>query len=82
MRPSACATSSSRRRIAAKPSRWASNTDAYQPIEREQRITRGLLEVLHETDHPVALITKSSLIERDIDLLAPMAAKRLAEVGL
>ncbi|MGO4765892.1 PA0069 family radical SAM protein [Cupriavidus sp. 2KB_3] len=54
------------------------NTDAYQPIEREQRITRGLLEVLHETDHPVALITKSSLIERDIDLLAPMAAKRLA----
>ncbi|WP_454756872.1 PA0069 family radical SAM protein [Cupriavidus campinensis] len=54
------------------------NTDAYQPIEREQRITRSLLEVLHETDHPVALITKSSLIERDIDLLAPMAAKRLA----
>lgn len=54
------------------------NTDAYQPIEREQRVTRGVLEVLHETDHPVALITKSSLIERDIDLLAPMAAKRLA----
>ncbi len=54
------------------------NTDAYQPIEREQRITRGILEVLHETDHPVALITKSSLIERDIDLLAPMAAQRLA----
>jgi DNA repair photolyase len=54
------------------------NTDAYQPIEREQRITRSLLEVLHECDHPVALITKSSLIERDIDLLAPMAAKRLA----
>ncbi|MBF6988836.1 PA0069 family radical SAM protein [Cupriavidus sp. IK-TO18] len=54
------------------------NTDAYQPIEREQRITRGILEVLSEHDHPVALITKSSLIERDIDLLAPMAAKRLA----
>jgi DNA repair photolyase len=54
------------------------NTDAYQPIEREQRITRGILEVLHDTDHPVALITKSSLIERDIDLLAPMAAQRLA----
>ncbi|MGO4305242.1 PA0069 family radical SAM protein [Cupriavidus sp. RAF12] len=54
------------------------NTDAYQPIEREQRITRGILEVLHETNHPVALITKSSLIERDIDLLAPMAAQRLA----
>lgn len=54
------------------------NTDAYQPIEREQRITRGVLQVLHDTDHPVALITKSSLIERDIDLLAPMAAQRLA----
>ncbi len=54
------------------------NTDAYQPIEREQRITRGVLEVLSECDHPVALITKSSLIERDIDLLAPMAAQRLA----
>ncbi|MBP0629429.1 PA0069 family radical SAM protein [Cupriavidus sp. AcVe19-1a] len=54
------------------------STDAYQPIEREQRITRGILEVLSEHDHPVALITKSSLIERDIDLLAPMAAKQLA----
>ncbi|KWR89550.1 radical SAM protein [Cupriavidus sp. IDO] len=54
------------------------NTDAYQPIEREQRVTRGILEVLSECDHPVALITKSSLIERDIDILAPMAAKRLA----
>ncbi|WP_236901394.1 PA0069 family radical SAM protein [Cupriavidus necator] len=58
------------------------NTDAYQPIEREQRITRSLLEVLHGCDHPVALITKSSLIERDIDLLAPMAAKRLAVAAL
>jgi DNA repair photolyase len=54
------------------------NTDAYQPCERELRITRGVLEVLHECDHPAALITKSSLIERDLDLLAAMAAKRLA----
>ncbi len=54
------------------------NTDAYQPCERELRITRRVLEVLRECDHPVALITKSSLIERDIDLLAPMAAKNLA----
>ncbi|PWK36600.1 PA0069 family radical SAM protein [Cupriavidus plantarum] len=58
------------------------NTDAYQPIEREHRITRGVLEVLRECDHPVALITKSSLIERDIDLLAPMARKRLAVAAL
>lgn len=54
------------------------NTDAYQPIEREHRVTRDILQVLHDCDHPVALITKSSLIERDIDLLAPMAAKHLA----
>jgi DNA repair photolyase len=54
------------------------NTDAYQPCERERRLTRQVLEVLHECNHPVGLITKSSLIERDIDLLAPMAARRLA----
>ena len=53
------------------------NTDAYQPVERELRITRGILEVLHEARHPVALITKSSLIERDLDLLVPMAARNL-----
>lgn len=54
------------------------NTDAYQPCERERRLTRQVLEVLHECQHPAGLITKSSLIERDIDLLAPMAAKDLA----
>ena len=54
------------------------NTDAYQPCERELRITRKVIEVLHDCDHPLALISKSSLIERDIDLIAPMAAKNLA----
>ncbi|MBC7455901.1 MAG: radical SAM protein, partial [Massilia sp.] len=54
------------------------NTDAYQPCERELRITRKVIEVLHDCNHPVALISKSSLIERDIDLIAPMAAKNLA----
>lgn len=58
------------------------NTDAYQPIERTQRITRSILEVAFETHHPVSLITKSALIERDIDLLAPMARDRLAQVTL
>jgi DNA repair photolyase len=53
-------------------------TDAYQPIERELRITREILQVLHDCNHPLATITKSSLIERDIDLLAPMARKGLA----
>jgi DNA repair photolyase len=51
------------------------NTDAYQPCERKLGITRQVLEVLSECQHPVGMITKSSLIERDIDLLAPMAAK-------
>jgi len=54
------------------------NTDAYQPCERERRITREVLEVLGECSHPYGLITKSALIERDIDLIAPMAEKGLA----
>ena len=58
------------------------NTDAYQPCEREYRLTRRVLEVLSECDHPVGLITKSSLIERDIDILAPMAARRLAAASI
>jgi DNA repair photolyase len=55
-------------------------TDAYQPLEREWRVTRGMLEVLAASAHPVAVITKASLIERDIDLLASMAARGLAAV--
>lgn len=58
------------------------NTDAYQPIEREHRITRSILEVVQEAKQPVFLITKSALIERDIDILAAMAAERLAAVTL
>jgi DNA repair photolyase len=50
-------------------------TDAYQPVERDLRITRRVVEILSERGHPFAAITKSSLIERDIDLLAPMAEK-------
>lgn len=56
------------------------NTDAYQPIERRYRITRQLLEVFAEHRHPVSLITKSALIQRDIDLLAPMAQQGLVTV--
>ncbi|HET7731796.1 MAG TPA: PA0069 family radical SAM protein [Usitatibacter sp.] len=58
------------------------NTDAYQPIEKEHRITRSILEVASETNNPVSLITKSALIERDLDLLAPMAEKRLVNVTI
>jgi DNA repair photolyase len=56
------------------------NTDPYQPAEREQRITRAILEVLEEHSHPVGIVTKSSLVERDIDVLARMSSKNLAEV--
>lgn len=57
-----------------------SATDAYQPAEREWRITRAVLEVLHACHHPLAIVTKGSGVERDLDLLAPMAAKNLAAV--
>ena len=56
------------------------NTDPYQPAEREQRITRGILEVLGEFRHPVGIVTKGSLIERDLDLLEPLAAEGLVQV--
>lgn len=58
------------------------NTDAYQPCERELRLTRRVLEVLQECEHPVGLITKSALIERDIDILAAMAARQQAAVAI
>jgi DNA repair photolyase len=55
-------------------------TDGYQPIERDLKITRGVLQVLHDCYHPVAIVTKGSGVERDLDLLAPMAARNLAAV--
>jgi DNA repair photolyase len=65
-----------------KPSPIAlgANTDCYQPIERNYKITRGILEVLAEFQHPATIVTKSALIERDLDLLAPMAKKNLVKV--
>ena len=57
-----------------------SATDAYQPVERRLRITRSVLEVLAECAHPFSLVTKSCGVERDLDLIAPMAAGRLAAV--
>lgn len=56
------------------------NTDAYQPVERKLKITRGVLEVLKEFRNPVAIITKSSLVERDIDILSEMAEQNLVKV--
>ena len=56
------------------------NTDPYQPIEREYRVTRSIIEVLAKYRHPFSIITKSAMIERDIDLLAPLAADGLVYV--
>jgi DNA repair photolyase len=55
-------------------------TDCYQPVERELRLTRSVIEVLKETDHAFSLVTKSAGVERDLDLIAPMAHKKLAAV--
>lgn len=55
-------------------------TDCYQPIERELRLTRSVIELLKETHHPFGLVTKSSAVEHDLDLIAPMAAEHLAAV--
>lgn len=58
------------------------NTDPYQPIERQHRITRQILEVLERTNHPVGIVTKSALIARDIDLLSSMAKRGLVRVAI
>jgi DNA repair photolyase len=68
----------SRPRYVAQQLNLGSATDAYQPVERALRITRGLVELLHDCQHPVSIITKSAGIERDLDLLAPMAQRHLA----
>jgi DNA repair photolyase len=57
-------------------------TDPYQPIEREHRITRAVLEVLDRTSHPVGIVTKSALVVRDVDILARMAERGLAKVAV
>ncbi|MGG7576543.1 PA0069 family radical SAM protein [Rhizobium sp. Nf11,1] len=58
------------------------NTDPYQPIEKEWRIMRGILEVLNKANHPVSIVTKSAMILRDLDILQEMAGKNLVRVGI
>ncbi|MDA8870687.1 PA0069 family radical SAM protein [Rhizobiaceae bacterium] len=76
-----------RKEIAAKsyvckPIAMGTNTDPYQPIEKQWRVTREILETLEKANHPVGIVTKSALITRDIDILSRMAAKGLARVGI
>ncbi|WP_375395742.1 PA0069 family radical SAM protein [uncultured Sphingomonas sp.] len=63
-----------------RPIALGTNTDPYQPIETDWRITRGIVEVLSETNHPLTITTKSDRVLRDLDLLTPMAAKGVAAV--
>lgn len=65
-----------------KPITIGANTDPYQPVERELRVTRAVLEVLARTRHPASIITKSALILRDLDLLTDMARNGLMSVGI
>lgn len=69
-----------KRGYVCQPIAFGTNTDPYQPIEAEWRITRGCIEVLAACDHPITITTKSDRVTRDIDLLGPMAAKGLAAV--
>ena len=62
------------------PIALGSNTDPYQPIERDWRITRQIIETLYEFDHPLTIVTKSCLVEHDIDILSQLAEKNLVQV--
>ena len=66
----------------AKPLALGANTDPYQPTEKRARVTRSILEVLARANHPVGIVTKSALVARDVDLLAPMARLGLAKVAI
>ena len=65
-----------------RPIAIGTNTDPYQPIEREWRIMRQILEVLDKANHPVVIVTKSALVLRDVDILKSMAERGLAKVGI
>lgn len=71
-----------KKRYVAAPIAFGTNTDPYQPIERDWRITRACLEVLAECDHPLTITTKSDRVLADLDILAPMAAKGLVAVAI
>ena len=69
-------------RYRCQPIAFGTNTDPYQPLEKEWRITRQLLELLETCNHPVTIVTKSALVLRDADILAAMAKRNLVKVAL
>jgi len=70
------------KRYKPKPIAMGTNTDPYQPAERKHKLTRGILELLLETKHPVTITTKSALVVRDLDILKPLAELNLVRVAL
>lgn len=80
--PKVLAQELSRRAYKVAPIAIGTNTDPYQPIEKTQGLMRACLKVLSDFNHPVAIVTKGSLIERDLDLLGDMAARNLVRVGV
>ncbi|WP_347989448.1 PA0069 family radical SAM protein [Methylomonas sp. AM2-LC] len=71
-----------KRNYQCAPLALGSNTDPYQPLERQHKLMRQILEILAETRHPLSIVTKSSLIERDIDILSTLSAQGLVSVYL
>ncbi|RCK03787.1 radical SAM protein [Thalassospira xianhensis MCCC 1A02616] len=76
-----------RKQLAAKsympaPIVIGTSTDPYQPVEREKQLTRSIIRVLGDCQHPFSIITKGALVTRDIDLIAPMAARKRASVAV
>ncbi|WP_423068780.1 PA0069 family radical SAM protein [Devosia sp. CN2-171] len=70
------------KRYKPKPIAMGTNTDPYQPAERKHKLTRGILQLLLETKHPVTITTKSALVVRDLDILKPLAELNLVRVAL
>jgi len=70
------------KRYKPRPIAMGTNTDPYQPAERKHKLTRGILELLLETRHPVTITTKSVLVVRDLDILKPLAEQHLVRVAL
>ncbi len=80
--PAVLAREIARKSYVCAPIAFGTNTDPYQPIEGRYRIMRAMLELLSDWNHPLGIVSKGALIERDLDLLGPMAARGLVRVGV